>query len=164
MGRHLFFSQEMKFELFFLALLFVPLIAIMGPKVTTYEYPFIARLHRCTGSLVADDLILTAYHCFYGNNPSIEEPCGTATFNDADPNVKEEGEVTYKMRFVKNYTHSDLALAKLEKKVTGIKPVKISNKQVNPGDSVTAVGFGRNGLVGSPDHNDGHLRHVDLQV
>ena len=62
----------MKLELFCLALLFLPFLASNeikgGPKVSTDEFPFIARLYiggePCTGSLVKDNLILTAAHCF----------------------------------------------------------------------------------------------------
>merc|ERR1711970_1011464 len=124
--RLLAFSKEMKLLLFFLAFLFVPLIADLeifgGYEVTTDEYPFIARLaitgkniyqyQQCTGSLVADDLILTANHCFFSGGGWF--PNGIATFNDADEKVIEGREVTYNIKFVRNYTNSDLALAKLE--------------------------------------------------
>merc|ERR1712212_1250896 len=108
--RQLFFSKEMKSELFFLAFFFVPLFAddyiVGGPEVSTDEYPFIARLvitlkngyiKKCTGSLVADDLILTASHCFSYKGGWF--PNGKATFNDADEKVIEGREITYHMQF-----------------------------------------------------------------
>ena len=167
----MFFRKEMKFEQLMFATLLAPLLAddyVLGPKVTTEYYPFIARLGiygkgSCTGSLVANDLILTATHCFYDEQNNKLYPDGEATFNDANADVREGGEVTYKMRFVKNYAANDLTLAKLEKKVTGIKPVKISIKPLKRGDSVKAVGFGMHGWSGSTNP-DWHLRHVDLKV
>merc|ERR1712179_73689 len=77
--------------------------------------------------------------------------------------------VTYNMKYIANDYDNDIALAKLEKRATGIKPVKISKKQVNVWDSVKAVGFGMHGWRGSPNNtgvitDDGHLRHIDLNV
>merc|ERR1712215_94838 len=176
MGRQLFFSKEMKFEIIiFLASLLASMLAddyiYGGPEVSTYEYPFIARLAihgygDCTGSLITEDLILTAKHCFVRED-NVVFPDGTATFNDADRDIKEPGEVIYNMRFIENNYANDLALAKLERKV-GIKPVKISRKRVNVGDAVKAVGFGWHGWHGPSNAGrktyDGHLRHIDLRV
>merc|ERR1712212_1336201 len=171
MGQQLFLSKEMKLEIFFLALSLASMLAddyiVGGPKVSTDQYPFIARLNGCTGSLVTEDLILTAKHCFVTDNGVY--PDGTATFNDADRDRREPEEDTYNIRYIENNYDNDLALAKLERKVTGIKPVKISKRRVNVGDAVKAVGFGRHGWHGSPNNAgretaDGHLRHVDLRV
>ena len=85
---------------------------------------------------------------------------GTAKFNDPRKLKQDRGEIKRKIRFVKDYPDSDLALAKLDKKVAGIKPVKISKKRVEPGDSVKAVGFGMHGF----QKLDYHLRHIDLKV
>ena len=161
----------MKFEQLFLASLFSTLLAEDyifdvtgdGLKVSTDEYPFIARLSTygpCTGSLVANDLILTAKHCFFDSNGKKEKLTGTAKFNDPRKLKQDRGEIKRKIRFVKDYPGSDLALAKLDKKVTGINPVKISKKRVEPGDSVKAVGFGMHGF----QKRDYHLRHIDLKV
>jgi len=159
----------MKFEIFFLALLLASMLAddyiLGGPKVSTDQYPFIARLigeTSCTGSLITEDLILTAKHCFVTDKGVY--PDGTATFNDADRDRREPGEVTYNIRYIENNYDNDLALAKLERKVTGIKPVKISKKRLNVGDAVKAVGFGRHGFPAGPATGDGHLRHIDLRV
>merc|ERR1712179_443897 len=146
-----------------------------GTKVATDEYPFIARLRisgsGCTGSLVDDDLILTAKHCFVDTTSGEVFPDGGATFNDADKAIQEPGEVTYNMKYIANDYDNDIALAKLEKRATGIKPVQVSKKQVNVGDSVKAVGFGWHDWIGSHNTdvisvmtNDGHLRHIDLNV
>merc|ERR1712002_14340 len=172
----LFFSKEMKFEIFLLALSLASMLAddyiYGGPKVSTDLYPFIARLrihgigNACTGSLVAEDLILTAKHCFVVDEEPNRGvyPYGTATFNDPNRDKRDPGEVTYNMKFIENYYDNDIALAKLEKKVTGIRPVKISKKRVNVGDSVRAVGFGRHGWSPVRVISDGHLRHIGLRV
>merc|ERR1712002_171946 len=175
MGQQLFFSKEMRFEIFFLALLLASVLAddyiYGGPTVSTDEYPFIARLQihgygLCTGSLVAEDLILTAKHCFVKDEEPNRGvyPYGTASFNDPRRNMRDPGEITYNMKFIENYYDNDIALAKLEKKVTGIRPVKISKKRVNVWDSVGAVGFGSHGWSGFGEISDGHLRHITLKV
>ena len=61
---------------------------------------------------------------------------------------------------VKYYHGSDLALAKLTQGVTGISPVRISEKNVTQGTSVRTVGYGMQGY----NKDEGHLRDIDLKV
>ena len=168
--------REMKFELFCLSLFILPLLTADifingGHKVKIKKYPFIARLkipvknnkmNGCTGSLVKNGFILTAYHCFLRDGELF--PDGTATFNDSSRDKEEKNEFTVKMKLHKYYADSDLALAKLSRNVEaqGIPPVGISKKSVRPGSTITAVGYGMHGP--SPRHDDGHLRHIDLSV
>ena len=154
----------MKFELFCLALFVLPLLAreiFNGDKVTSDKYPFIARLSisglLCTGSLVKNNLILTANHCFEQGSH------GTATFNDYSAEIREENEFSVNIKLVKSYDN-DVALAKLSRSVENITPLKISNKKVNTGDIVTAVGYGMNGYGPEPENHDGHLRESALEV
>ena len=95
----------MKLYLLFLAALFAPLLAedyisVGGNKVKSSKYAFIARLKtalgKCTGSLVTNDLILTAKHCFY-DEYGCGGPDGNATFNDYNSTRKEEKEFTVNM-------------------------------------------------------------------
>jgi len=158
----------MKLHLLCLAALLVPLLAddyiLGGNKVTWAKYPFIARLDipgngDCTGSLVKDDLILTAKHCFiteFGR----QYPNGKAIFNDYSRERREPNEFSVDMRLIHYYPYNDLALAKLHHKVR-ITPVRISYKQVRVGDWVKVVGYGMNGPA---RWTDGHLRDIDLQV
>merc|ERR1712212_144721 len=164
-------GKDMKLHLLYLAALLVPLLAddyiVGGVKVMWSKYPFIARLEIpkgggkgvCTGSLVKDNLILTAKHCFIDDKTGRSYPNGMATFNDYSRTTREPNEFTVGMRLIRHYPNSDLALAELNNKVW-IKPVKISNKQVRSGDWVKAVGFGYHGF-----HQwDAPLRDIDLMV
>ena len=156
----------MKLYLLFVASMCVPLLAedyhVGGNKVKSSKYAFIARLKtargKCTGSLVTNDLILTAKHCFY-DEYRYGGPDGIATFNDYNSTSKEEEEFTVNMTLFQSYDNSDLALAKLHHKVW-LPPVKISDRQVRVGDSVKSVGYGMHGFK----KDDGHLRDIDLEI
>ena len=162
--------KEMKLLLFSLCLvsLFLPLLGGCikgGDKVNAYKYPFIARLltdiprgGRCTGSLVKNNLILTAAHCFVKNGHTYEG--GTATFFDASQECAEGNEMKIGMKLVKTYKGSDLALARLDRKVKGIMPAKINRKKFKPGSSVRVVGFGMHDYR----EQDWHLRHIILEM
>merc|ERR1711909_34249 len=162
----LLISREMKLELCCLFLFFLPLQArdeiFNGDKVTYDKYPFIARLAiggaGCTGSLVRNNLILTAKHCFQNSRH------GTATFNDYSEEIREANEFSVDFELVESDYPNDLALAKLAEEVEGITPLRISKKRVSPGDIVTAVGYGMNGFGPEPENYDGHLREADLRV
>ena len=152
--------------LFCLVSRFFPLLADDcikgGDKVKANKYPFIARLRthwgRCTGSLVKNNLILTARHCFVQKGQEKEH--GTATFYDSSSYCTEPKQMEVGMKLVKTYKGSDLALARLERKVKGILPAKINRKKFKLGTSMRIVGYGMHG------HNqkDWHLRHIILKT
>ena len=151
----------MKLELLCLSFLFLPLLGdemAGGPMVSAHHFPFIARLNiqglPCTGSLVKDNLILTATHCFVKNEH------GTASFFDTRGGRKDKNQFSVKMKLVKKYPNSDLALARLARKVRNIKPLKIYKRKLNSGTTVKAIGYGMHGFM----QNDGDLRHLDLKV
>ena len=159
----------MKLELLCLTLFFLPLLGNEikgGPIVSAEDFPFIARLgikkgrwvYTCTGSLVKDDLILTAKHCFQKNGKTYYH--GSATFFDTFRGYKDRKEFTVKMKLIKTYPNSDLALARLTRKVSNITPLRIYNKKLSPGTTVKATGYGMHDFR----QNDGHLRHIDLRV
>ena len=159
----------MKLEMFCLAFLFLPILAreeiAGGPIVSPEKFPFIARLviqkgrlgsSTCTGTLVKDNLILTARHCFKPDKKLYY--FGTATFYD-----RESKEFTVKMKLVKTYVKnnsSDIALARLTRKVKDITPLGFYTKKLSPGTTVKAAGYGMHGH----NQNDEHLRHIDLKV
>ena len=156
----------MKFPVFCLAFLFSS--PCLGSPLSSNKYPFIARLfvpipgtssgNLCTGTLLKNNLILTAKQCFVKNG--VLYPHGTATFNDYSRNIRDKNEFTVNMKLVKSYHGSGLVLAKLTQGVNGIIPANISEKNVNHGTSVRTVGYGMQGY--KKDH--GHLRDIDLEV
>ena len=166
----------MRIELFCFSLFFLPLQAGLevhgGFKTTIEKYPFITRLsigeNHCTGSLVTKSLILTADHCFYDQDDNSFIAHGIASFHDTDYfNKQEKGEFTRTIAHVKsykNFDNSDLALARLSKKVEGIRPVKLNGKRFMIGSSMRTVGYGWHAPKSSPYHFDGHLREIILKI
>jgi hypothetical protein len=97
----------------------------------------------CTGTLIADNVVVTAGHCFF----CIGGGAATAVVFVGN-NITKEGK-TYRGRAIvhpeygENGAANDLALIFLDEKVTGVKPRKLaSSSQIDALTFVRVVGFG----------------------
>lgn len=104
-------------------------------------------LARCSSSLIGDDLILTAGHCI---DDDVKKWCKeyAVVFDYAkgvgDENIRKENvfgckEVTY--RKFEGAFDEDLALIKLDRKVTGREHIILSTSAPQVGDPLTMIGY-----------------------
>jgi V8-like Glu-specific endopeptidase len=128
-----------------------------GTEVSDGNYPFVAKLtvgegkRACSGVLVHPQVVLTAAACFTGVTEAGEPTLPTtATVGRANSYTGTDGVVTA-VTAVIAHPERDLALARLEKTVSGITPVSIAATVAKIGDSITFVGYGRTGSEWIPD-------------
>jgi len=119
----------------------------------------IASEGLCSGTLIADNAVLTARHCVAKTAERIGCP-------SPEPHVLEDrlpsslrvfaGEQLPNLQFVAtgrkivappgaSLCDADIAVLLLDRRVTGIQPLGVSERGVAQGDHVRAVGFGRRG-------------------
>ncbi|WEH29047.1 FG-GAP-like repeat-containing protein [Streptomyces sp. AM 3-1-1] len=127
--------------------------AATGPATTSASYAFTARLdigqgtRACSGALVAPNWIATSASCFAENTSTAEAPEGaprwktTATIGRQDLTTT-SGQVRDVVEVVPR-ADRDLVLARLDRAVTGIAPVRLATTPVAPGTALTVAGFGR---------------------
>jgi secreted trypsin-like serine protease len=102
------------------------------------------RNSACSGALIAQQWIVTAGHCFRDfNGVRVERPVAdltTATIGRADLTSAIGHEVT--IIAVRQSPTTDLALAKLSRPITDIRPLELSYRTPQAGDVVRLTGFG----------------------
>ncbi|XP_070494753.1 uncharacterized protein [Chironomus tepperi] len=135
-----------------------------GMKAVVGEFPFHVALgytskngkeweFHCGGSLIADDIVLTAAHCLNRKElkPKIVRIGRTSiNLNDEDDDTKAQDIEIETVRIHKQYTRklrlNDIALIKLKKPAvlsTFVKTICLSTKDDNLPNEFTITGFGR---------------------
>ena len=136
---------------------------ILRSTVALRAYDANGSIELCSGTLISDDLIITAAHCLYGaisvkvsfgmelNTPAFEAWASVASYpQNSNPFVAKD--------------RLDLGLVQLRKAPpsTFSKAVLLSdNVLLNKGTSVTIAGYGSTDMAGS---NSGILRQGELLV
>ncbi|GCD33415.1 hydrolase [Streptomyces chrestomyceticus JCM 4735] len=144
------------------ALTTAPAQAVAGDPVADQTYAFTAKLdigdgaRSCSGALVDAHWILTAASCF-ADDPA--QPSGvpagkptrrtTATVGRTDLTTQ-AGQVREIVELVPR-ADRDLALARLDKPVTGITPVALGTSAPTAGEELRATGYGRTRTAWVPD-------------
>lgn len=112
---------------------------------------------RCSGSLVGEDLVLTAGHCYSGmndcknskivfgfNESALKNAASNSSSQIPEENVYSCADVVQRSLGIKN----DYALIKLDRKVTGRKPLDIERiAPVKAGDAVFTIGHPLGGTL-----------------
>jgi len=133
-----------------------------GPDVSDGGYEFLVKVQigegqrSCSGVLVQPQLVLTAAVCFAGtvNDTVVKEgeplvPI-TAVIGRADVAAGTNGVLSGVTR-VTTHPNRDLALARLAKPVTTIKPIRIAKSAPAKGETLVMAGFGRTAVAWVPD-------------
>lgn len=152
---------------------------IGGVEKPDGSYPFMAALLNkgngspvdrqfCGGSLLAQDVVMTAAHCVEGTKAkTIELTVGrTVLSNKRQGSLRNVSDIVVHPRYAKGQEAYDMALLVLDKPVTGIAPVVLptqgTDALIRPGAPAAVAGWGNTNteIPSFPDR----LRAVNVPV
>jgi secreted trypsin-like serine protease len=145
-----------------------------GTPVADGKYPFMADLEiegangrtgQCGGSLIDPDSVLTAAHCLV-NVRRVGLTVGRTVLSQNQGQIRFASDAFIDPRYNGQRNQSyDAAVLKLDRAVTGIKPIKLATGSQNdletPGRLLTVSGWGVTSEGGNPSLR---LREVSLPV
>src|SRR5215217_8250808 len=147
-----------------------------GTPVADGKYPFIAYLeivgadgktYHCGGTLIDPDSVLTAAHCIVLTNAqSVTLAVGRTVISQNRGQIRSASDAFIHPRFNAQRSGAyDAAVLKLNRAVTGIKPIGLSTAKQNtletPGRLLTVAGWGVTSEGGRPSDL---MREVSLTV
>ncbi|WGD37502.1 serine protease [Lysinibacter sp. HNR] len=146
---------------------------IGGTNAAADQFPFMASIqynkeHRCGGSLIGQDLILSAAHCFQSYIPGeyiTDVKNRRVVVGSIDVSNKDLGQAR-EIRSISIQKSNDTALIRLTEPVHNIRPVQLptpgTDALLTPGSLATAVGWGlTDWIMGA---SSSLLQHVNIPI
>jgi secreted trypsin-like serine protease len=101
------------------------------------------RNSACSGALIARDWIITAGHCFRDENGvRVERPVADLTTASLEASRSGSGGQEAVVVAVRQSPTNDIALAQLDRKIRGIRPLALSPWPPSVGDVLRLTGYG----------------------